>query len=644
MPDVERRPNDIIRRRPQLADDTPPPIPSRRTFLAHLGAASFGGLIARTLPLRAADGETIFGFREVPRGVDATHHVPPGYRTDILLRWGDPLSAGTGPWRPGQPDPEGDSNRFGFNNDFVAYFPFPGTSAPSQHGLLCVNHEYSSPAFMWPDTSGTPLSPNLSFERTASELAALGHSVVEVAFDDGHWHYRISNLNRRTTMHTPVAIAGPAAGHRRMRNSFHPDGTTTLGVLGVCGGGKTPWGTVLIAEENFNFYFSGRSKEPTEKRSQQRYGVSRWGRYRHWAEHYPRYRADLHPTVANGYGWVVEIDPYRPDRIPVKRTALGRFKHESANCVLNRDGRVVVYSGDDEIFEYIYRFVSHERFDSSDRENNFRLLDDGILSVARFEAGGRVDWIDLIFDQGPLTPENGFNDQGDVLIDTRRAADLVGATRMDRPEEIETNPTTGAVYVLLTNNVVRGPNDVDAANPRAINRFGHILRLLPPGAPGDSVDHAAGQFAWEVVLLAGDPADSTHAADYPVPVSADGWFAAPDNCAFDAQGHLWIATDQGRNWGWTGSADGLWACDLHGPGSGVIKRFFRAPIGAEVCGPEFTPDGRTLFLAIQHPGVDGVRGASFTKPGTRWPDFKPDTPARSSVIAITREDGGVIGS
>ena len=211
------------------------------------------------------------------------------------------------------------------------------------------------------------------------------------------------------------------------------------------------------------------------------------------------------PTVTDGSSRSILTTP---TGFRLKRTALGRFKHESANCVVNGDGRVVVYSGDDEIFEYIYRFVSRERFDPTDREINFRLLDDGTLSVARFDSVGRLEWIDLIFGQGPLTPENGFNDQGDVLIDTRLAADLVGATRMDRPEEIETDPTTGDVYVLLTNNVVRGPNDVDTANPRAINRFGHILRLLPPGAPGGAADHTARQFAWEVVLLAGNPADS----------------------------------------------------------------------------------------------------------------------------------------
>jgi len=610
---------------------------TRRTFLNYLGAATIAGFDYA----RAAAGNSpdqAFGFTEVRRGVDPNHHLPEGYRTDILIRWGDPLAEGLEPWRPGQPDPRTDPLRFGFNNDFLAYFPLPYGSANPGHGLLCVNHEYVSPYMMWPAPP-----PGSQRDRVDAELSALGHTVLEVIRDGDHWRYGLGEPSRRTTMHTPVVISGPAAGHHRMRNQFHPDGRATLGVLGACGGGKTPWGTVLVAEENFNFYFTGQTDDPVEQASQQRYGVGGRANYAHWTEHYPRYRSDLHPRVANGYGWVVEIDPYTPQWQPRKRTALGRCKHESANCVVAPDGRVVVYSGDDGAFEYIYRFVSRDRVDMTHRENNLSLLDHGTLSVARFTADGTLEWVDLVAGHGPLKPENGFNDQSDVLIDTRRAADLAGATRMDRPEEIETNPLTGEVFVILTNNARRTPGETDSVNPRAHNLFGHILRLSPPGTDAGSRDHAARRFAWDVALLAGNPRDARHRAHYPVPVSEHGWFAAPDNCAFDPSGQLWIATDQGRAWGLTGSADGVFACRLDGA-HGEIRRFFRAPIGAEVCGPEFTPDGETLFLAIQHPGVDGVAGASYSQPGTRWPDFDEDVPARSSVVAITREGGGKIGA
>lgn len=611
---------------------------SRRSFLRYLGAAMFGTQTT-SLPFAAtADSKPALTFKEVRRGVDITHHLPEGYRSDVVIRWGDNLASGLPAWVPGTVDPVNDALRFGYNNDFVAYFPLRSGHLGSRTGLLCVNHEYVSPRMMWPTATVGPTR-----SRTMAELMAMGHSVVEVESSPHGWRYIAGAYNRRTTGLTPIELRGPAAGSKRLQNAFHPAGRSTLGVLGACGGGKTPWGTVLVAEENFNFYFTGASEDAREATNQARYGIGRASAYAHWAQFLPRFRADLHPNVANGYGWICEIDPYNPARVPVKRTALGRFKHEAANCVLSADQRAVVYSGDDGSFEYIYRFISREPFLANNPAHNRDLLDAGTLAVARFEADGKLRWVDLVHGQGPLTAANGFHDQADVLVETRRAADLLGATRMDRPEEIETDPRTGSVYVMLTNNPRRTKNSIDDANPRAANRFGHILRLHPPQLVSGAVDHGADSFSWELVLLAGDPANPDHGADYPVAVTEDGWFAAPDNCAFDPQGHLWIATDQGRHWDLTGSADGLFACDFSTP-SGSLKRFFRAPIGAEVCGPEFTPDGRTLFLAIQHPGVDGVDDASFSKPGTRWPDFGDNSPPRPSVIAISRDDGAIIGS
>lgn len=611
---------------------------TRRRFLSHLGATTLASL---ALPVPASQHQRPpFTFAEISRGADRTHHLPSGYHADVLLRWGDPLFDGMPPWRPGVADPAGDPLRFGYNNDYIAYLPLDPGAFGSHRGLLCVNHETVAPSMMWPATSNASTAA-----RAQAELSALGHSVVEVRRAADGWHYIRSPRNRRTTGATAIALTGPAAGHSRLRHTDDPRGRTATGILGACGGGKTPWGTVLVAEENFHVYFSGRSKVPRERISQERYGVGRTTTFAHWGEHAPRFRADLNPGAANGYGWIVEIDPHDPTRRPAKRTALGRFKHESANCVLAPDGRVVVYSGDDEMFEYIYRFVSDECFDPETRANNFSLLDRGTLSVARFADDGSGQWLDLVHGAGPLTSANGFDDQADVLIDARRAADLLGATRMDRPEEIETDPVTGVVYVMLTNNARRTTATTNAANPRAHNVFGHILRLYPPADSVATRDHAARDFRWDIALLAGNPRDPRHAANYPVAVSEHGWFAAPDNCAFDPRGRLWVATDQGRAWDLTGSADGLFACALDADREDAgIRRFFRAPLGAEVCGPEFTPDGKTLFLAVQHPGTDGVAGASFDHPGTRWPDFDVALPARSSVLAITRQDGGPIGA
>ena len=619
-------------------------MPSRRKFIRYLSlsAISASCRVAFGQPGCGPDRRGL-GFEEIPHGVDRTHHLPPGYAAEVLLRWGDPVLADAPPWSPSALSASAQVAQFGYNNDFVAFMPLPRGSQASTHGLLCINHEFTNTKFMWPDLNAFTVQRSMSAERTAVEMAAVGHSIVEIERGERGWRPIQGPFNRRITADSPAQLSGPVAGHRRVRTADDPEGRRCRGILNPCAGGKTPWGTVLIAEENFNMMFAGDTSEPHERRNHRRYGVGSFNIYAWWPRHFERFDVSAHPREANRFGWVVELDPYRPESAPVKRTALGRFKHEAATCALNRDGRVVVYLGDDEIFEYLYKFVSDAHFDSNDRAANGDLLDHGTLYVARFFDGGRLEWIALEFGTGPLTPTNDFQDQADVLLETRRAADLLGATRLDRPEDVEANPRDGVVYALLTNNRSRPADALDAANPRAHNDFGHVLKLVPPGAPGEAVDHAADVFSWDIFLLAGNPNNAAHHARYPATVSQHGWFASPDNCAFDPAGRLWIASDQGGGWRKSGFADGLWACGEDAAGQLAIKHFFRAPIGAEVCGPEFTPDGRTLFLAIQHPGVDSVGGADYDNPGTRWPDFDDGTPPRPSVLAITRKDGGVIG-
>ena len=280
-----------------------------------------------------------------------------------------------------------------------------------------------------------------------------------------------------------------------------------------------------------------------------------------------------------------------------------------------------------------------------DRAANMNLLDDGTLYVAKFSEDGKIEWLPLIQGQGPLTAENGFDSQADVLIETRRATDLLGGTPMDRPEDVEAHPQTGTVYIAMTNNNRREPNRVDAANPRPQNEFGHIIAAMPPGSGTDQLDHAATEFTWELPILCGDPQQPEHGAKYHPDTSANGWLACPDNVAFDSNGRLWIATDMGKDWPKLGGfADGIYACDVVGQGAYLTKHLYRVPIGAEVCGAEFTPDDRTFFVAVQHPASDGLQDSTFDTPATRWPDFQDDVPPRPSIIAITKNDGGVIGS
>ncbi|MEY3014893.1 MAG: hypothetical protein RIT45_3628 [Pseudomonadota bacterium] len=600
----------------------------------------------------AASARFPFDFQEIPSGADDRLHVPVGYRADVILADGDPIAKGAKPWDPRRRTAADAALQFGSNADFTAFLPLPPGPDGAARGLLSVNHEHPSTRFLFDDLddlAGLPwverqaaIGPRMNAARVALEQAVLGHSVVEVRREAGRWRAQVdSPLNRRIDARTtPITVAGPAAGHRRMQTAADPTGRTVIGTFHNCSGGVTPWGTVLIGEENFDNHFRGDIKGLPNEASLRRAYFENRKSWPWWGEHDPRFDVRQHPNEPNRFGWIVELDPYDPEEPVRKRTALGRFSHEAAGNALTPDGRVVVYMGDDKHGEYLYRFVSTGRVDRRDRRRNRELLDEGELSVACFSDDGTLRWAPLRHGQGPLVAANGFNDQADVVIDARRAADLLGATPLDRPEDVEPQPGTGVVIVALTNNAVR--ERADAANPRRHNRFGHLLALLPPGAPGKDVDHAAPVFRWELALLAGNPADANVGAEAHPSTTEHGWLASPDNVAYDPAGRLWVATDQGSHWTDTGRCDGLYAVATDGDAAFWSRLFLRAPLGAEVAGPSFTPDGRTLFVSIQHPGVD-VQGSTFGKPATRFPDYDPELPPRAAVVAIEREDGGPIG-
>ncbi len=616
------------------------------------GALGVAAIAATVSPLaiaaaqKAQAGVSGIDFREVAAGVDARHHVAEGYDADVLIRWGDPLLPGAAAFDPMHQSAAAQKTQFGYNNDFIGYLPMPDAIDPSQHGLLVVNHEYTTEELMFPGMQRQD-GRNATFAAMTRELvdiekAAHGGSVLEIRRENGKWRVvENSEYARRIDADTPIEIAGPAAGHDRLKTVADPGGRRVSGMLNNCAGGVTPWGTWLTCEENFNGYFRGQlAADHPEARNFKRYGVP--GNWYAWGKFEDRFDVTREPNEANRFGWVVEIDPFDPTSTPKKRTAMGRFKHEGAAGIVNKDGRYVVYQGDDERFDYVYKFVTDGRVDASNPAANRDLLDAGTLHVAKYNADGSGEWMALVHGQGPLNAGNGFASQADVLIEARRAADLLGATRMDRPEDIEVDPVTQKIYAMLTNNSRRTADQVDAANPRADNKFGHIIEMTPAGG-----DHGATAFTWEILVRCGDPSLAEVGATFSSATSKDGWFGMPDNCAVDSAGRLWVATD-GNSDKTTGRSDGLWALETKGEARATSKLFFRCPAGAELCGPMFTPDLETLFVAVQHPGDDGPkwkafgRASTFDDPSTRWPDFKPGVPPRPSVLAITRKGGGKI--
>lgn len=584
--------------------------------------------------------------------------VPAGYSVQVLIAHGDPLLSDAPRWKGDASESARDQAlQFGSHNDGMWFFPLqPGDST---HGLLCVNHEYVDPGLLFADGQRT-----WSGEKVKKALAAHGVSVLEVQRDaSGRWDVvPESRYTRRITGETPCAIAGPAAGHPLMRTAADPRGTTVLGTLGNCACGATPWGTYLTCEENFNGYFG--SQQPFQANALEKAIGFRANGYGHrWHEHEPRFdlsanQVDAGSTDAarnrnnepNRFGWVVEIDPRDPQRAPVKRTALGRFKHECAAHALAPDGRVVVYMQDDEQFEYIYKWVSAKRYKPGDETANGTLLDEGTLYVARFsaEAGaqyaGRGEWLELSMRVAALRERFG-GDLAHMLIDARSAADLVGATPMDRPEWIAVHPRTGEVYCSLTNNTARGQADkagADAANPRTGNHYGQIVRWRE--AAGDA---AATQFEWDLFVLAGD-VDLPESA--PHTVRGDS-FGSPDGLCFDRDGRLWIQTDISTHTIGIGPYvnmpnNALLAAD---PLTREVRRFLTGPYGCEITGTLLTPDGRSMFVGIQHPGEAPreVSDASVPEQISKWPACQGHGPAgrpRSAVVVVTRDDGGRIGA
>ncbi|MFS2161669.1 PhoX family phosphatase [Pseudomonas sp. Pseusp122] len=615
---------------------------SRRRFIsagALCGAAMFlgGNLLSRSA-LAAGVSEAsskLLGFASIPAATADGISLPPGYKSSVLISWGQPLHAGGPAFDPsGKGSAAAQEVQFGDNNDGMSLFPMPGDA---NRALMAINNEYTNYRYLF-DHGQAPQSA----EDVRKALASEGVSVIEVQRKNGQWQFvQGSKYNRRIHGNTPIRLGGPAAGHDWLKTAADTTGTKVLGTFQNCANGMTPWGTYLTCEENFTDCFGSSNAEQKFDAGIKRYGAVAASKEINWHQHDERFDLAKNPNEINRHGWVVEIDPFDPQSTPVKRTALGRFKHENAALTQTRDGRAVVYMGDDERGEFIYKFISRDKINHKNAKANRDLLDHGTLYVARFDGGdsnpdhpkGQGEWVELTHGKHGIDASSGFANQAEVLIHARLAASVVKATRMDRPEWIVVSPKDGKVYCTLTNNVKRGDDGqpVGGPNPRAKNQYGQILRWQESGD-----DAAAMSFAWDLFVVAGNP--SVHAG---TPqggssnITPQNMFNSPDGLGFDKAGRLWILTDgdMSNTGDFAGMGNNQMLCA--DPHSGEIRRFMVGPIGCEVTGISFSPDQRTLFVGIQHPGENG---------GSTFPEHLPNGKPRSSVMVISREDGGIVGA
>ncbi len=601
---------------------------SRRGFLMGTAAAGAGAFLALNPVAKAIAGNmnnALLNFEAIPTSTSDSIVLPKGYSWNTLMSWGDPIFANAPKFNPnGKQDSKAQALQFGDNTDGMSVFPLSNDRA-----ILAVNNEYTNYEFLFAHQG-----KEMTADDVAKAQAAVGITIVEIVKKNGQWMMdSAGKANRRITANTEMEVTGPAAGHDLLKTKADPTGKKVLGTFNNCANGETPWGTYLTCEENFNDFF-GSEQNAELTPDDKRYGIKAEQSDYQWHNFDDRFDVAKNPNEPNRFGWVVEIDPNDPTSTPLKRTALGRFKHENAALVVNDDGHVVVYLGDDERGEHLYKFVSKDKYQEGNNRANRNLLEEGTLYVAKFamkddKLEGDGQWLELTYGKNGLTRENGFNSQAEVMIFARRAATQVGATTMDRPEWVAVHPDKKHVFCTLTNNKYRGVKegqDVDGVNPRAENHYGQIVRWAPT-----NTNHGSDTFQWDLYVIAGNPTvhkDGLYAGSDNI--NKDNMFNSPDGIGFDKAGRLWIQTDgnYSNKGDFAGQGNNQMLCG--DPNTGEVRRFLTGPIGCEITGLTFSEDQKTMFVGVQHPSGHFPQGGN-SKP-------------RSTIVMITKDNGGVIGS
>lgn len=698
-------------------------------IFSSLGLAACGGGGDNDAPLTPAPpappAEKLLAFGAIGKSLADLVVVPAGYTASAIYALGDPLAASVAAFKNDGTDTDFES-RAGDHHDGMEFFGLgadgKASASATERGLLAMNHEATTneslASFFLHANGGTNTLPRPAAE-VDKETAVHGVSIVEVRKSGGKWEYvKDSAYNRRLHLQTELEIAGPARGNPLLVTLYSNAGTTIRGTLNNCGTGKTPWGSFVSGEENWAGYFTRAASDDAVRGndksvvSLKRYGRNQGAASRHgWEtggadDKYRRWNngksgssvtgSDDYRNEMNGMGYIIEADPYQSTRVAKKRTALGRYAHESAafgKLVVGQP--LAVYMGDDSRNEYIYKFVSAATWSAADAApadalaTGDKYLDAGTLYVAKFNADGGGQWLALSIDSAAVATYAAYHfaDQADVLVNARLAADALGATKMDRPEWCSVNPANGEVYFSLTNNSNRTANPSgasllapDSANPRAYtdlkgasaqtgNPNGHILRLKEASAGA-----AATTFTWDVYLFgaeAGADAASVNLSN----LTAEQDFSSPDGLVFSkATGICWIQTDDSA---YTDVTNCMMLAGLPGqvgdgkkvtltyptsagtpllvdtyvgkaPGADTLKRFLVGPVGCEITGLCETPDGKAIFVNIQHPGETTAQAnlADPAKYTSQWPSnagYGAGKRPRSATIVITKNDGGRIG-
>lgn len=601
---------------------------SRRGFLMGTAAAGAGAFLALNPVAKAIAGSmdsSLLNFEAITTSTSDSILLPKGYSSSTLMSWGDPIFANAPQFNPnGKQDSKAQALQFGDNTDGMSVFPLSKDRA-----ILAVNNEYTNYEYLFAHQGKA-----MTADDVVKAQAAVGITIVEIVRKNDQWTMDpTGKANRRITANTEMEVTGPAAGHDLLKTKADPTGKKVLGTFNNCANGETPWGTYLTCEENFDSFFGSETNVKVSA-DDKRYGIDAEQSKYQWHNFDVRFDVAKNPNEPNRFGWVVEIDPNDPTSTPLKRTALGRFKHENAALVVNDDGHVVVYLGDDERGEHLYKFVSKDKYQEGNNAANRNLLEEGTLYVAKFameddKLEGDGQWLELTYGKNGLTKENGFNSQAEVMVFARRAATQVGATTMDRPEWVAIHPDKKNVFCTLTNNKYRGVKegqDVDGVNPRAENHYGQIVRWAPTNA-----NHVSDTFQWDLYLIAGNP--TVHKGNLYAGsdnINKDNMFNSPDGIGFDKAGRLWIQTDgnYSNRGDFAGQGNNQMLCG--DPKTGEVRRFLTGPIGCEITGLTFSEDQKTMFVGVQHPSGHFPQGG----------DSKP----RSTIVMVTKDNGGVIGS